>query len=63
MIERASENEVGKFVHIDYKNPVTIRIPSGSADLITLNMGLHHFPQDTVMPFLKEVYRSYNTRT
>ena len=63
MIERASENEVGKFVHIDYKMPVSIRIPSGSADLITLNMGLHHFPQGTVMPFLREVYRLFKIRT
>eukprot|EP00091_Calanus_sinicus_P021103 TRINITY_DN6089_c0_g1_i1.p1 TRINITY_DN6089_c0_g1~~TRINITY_DN6089_c0_g1_i1.p1 ORF type:complete len:258 (-),score=61.39 TRINITY_DN6089_c0_g1_i1:10-783(-) len=45
MLERGSKKEVGEFVHIDYKNPVTIQIPSESADLVTLNQGLHHFPK------------------
>ena len=57
MIERGSENEVGEFVQIDYNNPIFIKIPSESADLITLNIGLHHFPQETILPFLNEVYR------
>ena len=56
-IERGSENEVGKFVHIDYQNPVKIDIPSCSADLITLNQGLHHQPQDKIMELLTEIYR------
>ena len=56
-VERGSENEVGKFVHIDYQNPVKIEIPSASADLITLNQGLHHQPQDKIMDFLSEVHR------
>ena len=56
-VERGSENEVGKFVHIDYENPVKIDIPSSSADLITLNQGLHHQPQDKLMQFLSEIYR------
>ena len=57
MLERGSENEVGEFVHINYKNPVKIQVPSDSADLITSNQGLHHFPQDTIKPFLLEVNR------
>ena len=57
MIERGSENEVGEFVFIDYKDPVTVKVPSGSADLVTLNQGLHHFPQESIMPFLYEVRR------
>ena len=39
MIERGSEDEVGKFVLIDYANPVSVNVPSESADLITLNIG------------------------
>ena len=32
-------------------------IDDSSADLITVNQGLHHFPQCEVIPFLGEVYR------
>ena len=39
MIERGSEDEVGQFVQIDYANPVSVHVPSESADLITLNIG------------------------
>ena len=57
MLERESEEEVGEFVFLDYKNPNTLHIPDESADLITLNQGLHHFPQHSLLPFLSSVSR------
>jgi len=57
MLERGSELEVGEFVAIDYKNPVSLGIPTNSVDLVTLNQGLHHFPQEAIIPFLQEVKR------
>ena len=57
MLERESEEEVGEFVFIDYKNPTRLDIPDNAADLVTLNQGLHHFPQQSLIPFLQEVYR------
>ena len=57
MLERGSEEEVGKFVFIDYKNPTRLDVPDSAADLVTLNQGLHHFPQHCIVPFLQEVYR------
>ena len=57
MLERECEQEVGEFVFLDYKNPKTLDIPDESADLITLNQGLHHFPQHSLIPFLSSVSR------
>jgi len=57
MIERGTQDEVGEFVHIDYTSPTKLTIPSDSADLVTLNQGLHHWPQHCLLPFLKEVFR------
>ena len=57
VIERGTEQQVGEFVFIDYKDPTRIDIPSESADLITLNQGLHHQPQDKIMGLLSEIYR------
>ena len=57
MLERECEGEVGHFVFLDYKNPTTLDIPDESADLISLNQGLHHFPQHTIIPFLTSVVR------
>ena len=57
VIERGTEKEVGEFVFLDYSDPTSINIPSESADLITMNQGLHHQRQDKIMEFLSEVYR------
>ena len=58
MLERECEQEVGQFVHIDYKNPTKLNdIPEECVDVVTLNQGLHHFPQSTLLPFLREVVR------
>ena len=57
VMERASEKEVGQFVPIDYENPCFLLLPSETADLVTLNIGMHHFPQNCIIPFLKEVNR------
>ena len=57
VIERGTEKEVGEFVFLDYNNPTTINIPSESADLVTMNQGLHHQRQDRIMGFLSEVHR------
>ena len=57
VIERGTEKEVGEFVFIDYEDPTTIDIPSESADLVTMNQGLHHQHQEKIMGFLSEVYR------
>ena len=57
MLERECEGEGGHFVFLDYKNPTTLDIPDESADLISLNQGLHHFPQHTIIPFLTSVVR------
>ena len=57
MLERGSEDEVGEFVFIDYKNPTRLGMPDTSADLVTMNQGLHHLPQDNLIQFLTEVHR------
>ena len=62
MIERGTQDEVGEFVHIDYSNPIKLAIPSDSADLVTLNQGLHHWPQSCLLPFLNEVFRVLRPR-
>ena len=56
-VERGSPFSVGRFVPIDYAKPTLSGVPSASADLLTLNQGLHHFPQHTLVPFLAEVRR------
>ena len=57
-LERGSVAPVGQFVSIDYTlvEPLT-DIPDNAADLVTMNQGLHHLPQDRLLPFLREAYR------
>lgn len=57
VLERRSLEPIGEFVPVDYEFFEKIEIPDDSADLVTLNQGLHHFPQDKVLPFLREVRR------
>ena len=59
VLERGSIDPIGKYVPIDYADPATPKwpIPDQSADLVTINQGLHHLPQDQIIDFLREVYR------
>ena len=57
VLERGLSQPVGQFIRIDYKDPRKIALPDGSVDLLTLNMGLHHFPQSCIAKFLSEVAR------
>lgn len=56
-VERGSVGPVGEFVPIDYTRVETLRLPSGCADLVTMNQGLHHLPQARLPFFLAEVMR------
>lgn len=42
---------------LDYKQPNLKNLEANSADVITCYIGLHHFPEETLQPFLKEVRR------
>lgn len=59
ILERGSIDPIGEFVPIDYSDPVTPcwSIPDESADLVTMNQGLHHLPQNHIMKFLAEIWR------
>lgn len=46
-----------QFELLDYSNPSLAKLPDSSADVITCYVGLHHFPDDTVDDFLKDVAR------
>jgi ubiquinone/menaquinone biosynthesis C-methylase UbiE len=50
---------LGHFVPINYSSVTTPQwnIPDSSADLVTMNQGLHHLPQGEIMKFLAEVCR------
>lgn len=57
-VERSDSDPVGIFVPIDYRaGAVFPSVPSHCADLVTMNQGLHHIPQEHLPLFLKEVYR------
>lgn len=60
IVERGSLFSVGKFIKINY-NDVKIdfmkTIADESIELVTLYIGLHHFTQDNLNNFLKEVSR------
>ena len=59
VLERGSVEPLGDFVPIDYSNVTTPQwgIPDESADLVTMNQGLHHIPREEVMKFLSQVFR------
>jgi SAM-dependent methyltransferase len=59
VLERGSVEPLGHFVLVDYQDVTTPRwaIPDESADLVTMNQGLHHLPQTDIMKFLGEVRR------
>lgn len=59
VLERGSVEPMGKFVPIDYSNVALPKwdIPSESADLVTMNQGLHHLPYEEISKFLGEVLR------
>lgn len=56
-LERGSEKPVGEFVRIDYDDPSRIALPDSCVDLLTMNQGLHHLPQQHLAAFLREVSR------
>lgn len=59
VLERGSVEPLGHFVLVDYQDVTTPgwAIPDESADLVTMNQGLHHLPQTDIMKFLGEVRR------
>ncbi|CUE70093.1 FAD-linked oxidase, putative, partial [Bodo saltans] len=57
-VERSDADPVGIFVPIDYRGGATFpAVPSNTADLVTMNQGLHHIPQERLADFLREVHR------
>eukprot|EP00929_Paragymnodinium_shiwhaense_P054678 TRINITY_DN27413_c0_g1_i1.p1 TRINITY_DN27413_c0_g1~~TRINITY_DN27413_c0_g1_i1.p1 ORF type:complete len:1588 (+),score=423.13 TRINITY_DN27413_c0_g1_i1:99-4862(+) len=57
VLERGSVEEAGKYCPWELGEAGEFAVPSASADLVTMNQGLHHLKQDRIMPFLAEVYR------
>lgn len=60
VLERGSVNPVGEFQMIDYAlddDNFLRGLEDGSADLVTMNQGLHHLPQNRLHVFLSEVRR------
>jgi hypothetical protein len=58
VLERSSAVPVGTYVHIDYTDVGVFRgVPDQSADLVTMNQGLHHLRPEQLMIFINEVYR------
>lgn len=59
VLERGSVEPLGKFVPIDYSNVAVPKwdIPNESADLVTMNQGLHHLSYEEIPKFLSEVRR------
>lgn len=59
ILERGSVEPLGHFVPIDYRDVATPQwnIPDESADLVTMNQGLHHLPHSEIMKFLAQVRR------
>ncbi|EFC40861.1 FAD linked oxidase [Naegleria gruberi] len=53
-MERGSLKPVGKFVKLNYS---CLDLESSSADMVTMNQGLHHIPPQHLQSFLKEVFR------
>eukprot|EP00927_Polykrikos_kofoidii_P039712 TRINITY_DN34044_c0_g1_i1.p1 TRINITY_DN34044_c0_g1~~TRINITY_DN34044_c0_g1_i1.p1 ORF type:complete len:1636 (-),score=267.52 TRINITY_DN34044_c0_g1_i1:22-4929(-) len=58
VLERGSLHATGDFVSYPlYSVLGPMDVPSEVADLVTLNQGLHHLPQDKLHTFLEEVFR------
>ena len=61
ILERGSLEPVGEFVHASLYSeaafPEKLDISTESADLVTMNQGLHHLPQACLMQFLSEIRR------
>lgn len=60
VLERGSVTPAGRFVAVDYtslEEGWLSAIPSGAADLVTMNQGLHHLPPSLLRSFLREVRR------
>ena len=56
-LEKGTFFSVGEFVPIDYAlADEAIPIPSSSADLVMVMMGLHHIRPDQLKGFLKQIY-------
>lgn len=46
-----------RYEKLDYNNPSLANLPKNSVDLITCYVGLHHFPEDKLDGFLKDIKR------
>ena len=59
IVERGSIELVGEPVHFDlFVSASWKQIPDESADLVTINQGMHHIPPDErLLAFLQEVLR------
>ena len=58
VMTRRSVDAVGEFHSFSYTKPaLPASIPDSSVDLVTMNQGLHHLPQDELMSFLADVVR------
>eukprot|EP01129_Flabellula_baltica_P011862 TRINITY_DN5265_c0_g1_i1.p1 TRINITY_DN5265_c0_g1~~TRINITY_DN5265_c0_g1_i1.p1 ORF type:complete len:846 (-),score=152.13 TRINITY_DN5265_c0_g1_i1:17-2554(-) len=42
---------------IDYENPTLQFLDDEISDLVTINQGLHHLPQEQILSFIREIYR------
>eukprot|EP00759_Apiculatamorpha_spiralis_P047131 PhF_6_TR42996/c0_g1_i1/m.65620 len=56
-MERGSAEPLGTFVPIEYSDATFSVVPDESADLVTMNQGLHHIPLSSLKTFLMEVLR------
>ena len=58
VLTRRSVSAVGEFHSFSYSKPaIPGSIADASVDLVTMNQGLHHLPQQELMSFLAHVYR------
>ena len=55
--ERGQIGKIGQFINLDYKPFDERVIPSGSVDLVTCFIGLHHCPLDSIAPFIQSIRR------
>jgi SAM-dependent methyltransferase len=57
IIENGSLFSVGTFVNFDYDKVNKIDVDDNSVDLVTCYIGLHHFTDEGLLKFIKEVHR------
>ncbi|KAL6051450.1 Accessory Sec system protein Asp3 [Balamuthia mandrillaris] len=62
VLERGSVEPVGRFCFVDYEHlhnddALGREVAPESMDLVTINQGLHHLPQEQLVPFLRSIYR------